>query len=201
MWTSMHTILAPSKKGEAEIKHITIDPGRAELSMLRQIATRGREVAVSEGTYARLYVEDQLVMSDTNMERESNQDAVIFSHGHVLIAGLGLGMILLPILAKDSVRSVTVVEKSQDVIDLVEGPIRKAIGPRARRLEVEQGDIFDWKAPKGMKYNTMYFDIWPSVSRGNLPEMRRLHRRYATYLVKGGWKESWMRGELVDVYA
>jgi spermidine synthase len=72
------------------------------------------------------------MMSDTNMERRSNWQVKDNAHGRVLIAGLGIGMILHPILdptraiisrrageALQPVEHVTVVELNQDVIDLV----------------------------------------------------------------------------------
>lgn len=99
----MATVLEPAKRGEAEIRHFVIDEAMAQFSRLREAATRGREQAADPGTYAQLFVKGGLVMSDTQMERDSNEDFVRYARGDVLIAGLGLGMILLPLLAKKSV--------------------------------------------------------------------------------------------------
>ncbi|KKL46240.1 hypothetical protein LCGC14_2347550, partial [marine sediment metagenome] len=115
----------------------------------------------------------------TEHERQSNWDLLREAYsGDILIAGLGLGMVLLPILAREHVKSVTVIELSQDAIDLVVPHIRTAAGENADKLTVIQGDIFEWKPPRGARYHTIYFDIWGDISRNNLPDMRRLHQKF-----------------------
>lgn len=197
LWTDMATILEPAKLGEAEIRHFVIDEAMAQFSRLREIATRGREQAADPGTYAQLFVKGGLVMSDTQMERDSNEDFVLYARGDVLIAGLGLGMILLPLLAKKSVKSVTVIEKSQDVIQLIEGPIRQAAGPNVSKLTIVCADIFMWEPPR-KRWNSIYFDIWPAICGDNLKDMRALHKRFRSKLRPHGWLTSWMFEDLKE---
>ena len=130
------------------------------------------------------------MMSDTSMEHSTNWDVVHEARGHVLIAGLGLGMILHPILAKKEVLSVTVIEKYADVISLV--------GPSVKhdKLTIIEGDIYEWKPAKGTKYETIYFDIWAEQSTDCLEDMRKLHFRFRPYKIKEGWMNSWRRDEL-----
>jgi spermidine synthase len=126
-------------------------------------------------------------MSDTRLEQSTNREVVSQARGDVLIAGLGIGFILVPILKKNEVTSITVVEKHQDVIDLV--------GPRFNdpRLTILQGDILTWRPPKGSTYSTIYFDIWPNICSDNLTEMTRLERRFKPRLQKNGWMGSWAK--------
>lgn len=142
------------------------------------------------GDYMTLKVNNQLVMSDTDLEKSTNYRVVSKATGDVLIAGLGLGMILIPIVKKDSVKSITVIEKYQDVIDLVYPQLKKCLGKKADKIIIIQSDIFSWK-PRNQKWDTIYFDIWPTLCTDNLSEMTTLHRKFASKLVKGGWMNSW----------
>jgi spermidine synthase len=134
------------------------------------------------------------MMSDTPMEKRSNREVVFQARGDVLIAGLGIGMVLLPILAKPEVKSVTVVEKSQEIIQLVAPALYQQ--PGAEKLTIVYKDVFDWRPEEGTKYDTLYFDIWPTIVEDNLDEMDDLHRIFRRYRRKGSWMNSWMRETL-----
>jgi len=185
-------LVPEGKSGDVEVRHIEVDERAAEFSAIRAAINPGREVAVGVGTYAQLFVGRQLMMSDTEAERISNTGIVHCARGHVLIAGLGLGMIVHPIAAKREVESITIVELSPHVIKLVATTLPK-------KAKVVEGDIFEWKPPVGTKYDTIYFDIWPDITTDNLKDMTRLHRRYAKFAAKDAWVESWQRGHLMVV--
>lgn len=188
---SIPTVLPEGALGVAKVSHFEIDARTAGFTRLREVVTGGREKSIPVGRYAQLFVGDTLMMSDTPMERTSNYGVVQNARGHVLIAGLGLGMILHPILAKPEVTRVTVVEKYEDVAKLV-GPTL----PHQDKLDLVVGDILTWAPPKGTKYDTIYFDIWPTIDPDNLPQMARLHRRFASRKTPGAWMDSWKRDEL-----
>jgi hypothetical protein len=173
--------------GRAKVDHFHIGEREFSFMVMRQAVTRGREPATPEGYYCRLIVGGQVVMSDTYLEQDTNREVVSQARGDVLIAGLGLGFILVPILNKKVVKSVTVIENNQDVIDL--------IGPNFNdpRLTIVPGDIFKWRPPKGVTYTVIYFDIWPYICADNLKEMARLERRFRPRLQKNGWMDSWAK--------
>jgi hypothetical protein len=100
----------PVAHGIAKIDHLTVDRFQSVMSAWEPAAY------CPPGTYACLRVNGRLMMSDTRMEHYTNYKVVREARGNVLIAGLGLGMILHPILAKKEVLSVTVIEKYADVI-------------------------------------------------------------------------------------
>lgn len=143
--------------------------------------------------YTRLQVRDEpkdrwtLMMTDTDMERRTNWGVLHAATGRVLIAGLGIGMIVIPILKNPDVTSVTVVEKNPDVIALVEPYVRR------KKLTVVQADIFEWRPAKDTKYDTIYFDIWADRCEDNLLQMATLHQRFKYFKVAGGWMDSWYR--------
>lgn len=187
MFEPMVKLVSPGTKGIAKIAHFTITDQEAHIMHLREVVTRGREKAASPGNYCRLTVDGQLMMSDTRLEHDTNRRVVWEASGDVLIVGLGIGLILVPILAKASVKSVTVIELHQDVIDLV------APNFKDDRLQVICGDIYSWKPSKGTKFQTIYLDIWPNICRDNLCQMAKLERRFRNYLEKGGWIDSWAK--------
>lgn len=186
--------LPEGEKGVAKIKHIEVSEADASFSRMRQAATGGREQAVRPGKYAQLFVGNQLMMSDTQMERDTNRDFVRQARGNVLIAGLGVGMILVPILKKANVGTVLVVEKHQDVIDLVSPSFKEAI--EDDRLVILREDIFTMELEKSWSFDTIYFDIWPNITTRNLKEMAVLHKRFRPSLARNGWMDSWLHDEL-----
>ncbi len=142
------------------------------------------------GTYCKLHINGELMMSDTPMERKSNLNFIENANGRVLIAGLGLGMVILNILDKEEVTEVVVIEKYQDVVDLVEP---KFTHPK---LKVICSDIFYWKPEKGEKFDTIYFDIWAEVCQSNLADMTELHNKFKNKLNRANQKsfmDSWMK--------
>jgi hypothetical protein len=193
----MAEVVPEGQYGTASVEHFVIDQRTALFTALREVVTGGREQAADAGRYAKLRVNGCLVMSDTPMERDSNREVVRQARGHVLIAGLGLGLIVLPILRKTVVSRVTVVEESADVIALVEGPVRRRAGSTSRKLTVVHADIFDWRpSPARREFDVIYFDIWSDISTDNLVDMTYLRRQFARRLLRGGWAGCWKQEEL-----
>lgn len=192
---SIFDVSVPVQAGEQGLARITkfeVSEQDSRLTALRSIQHPGEYVR--PGHYTRLVVAGRLMMTDTLMERRTNSAFVHHAHGRVLIAGLGIGLILEAILDNPEVKTVTVVEKYQDVIDLV---APSYLDRYADKLTVIAADIFDWRPmPKSMTYNTIYFDVWPEITGGNLPEMGRLHRAFRRHLDKTdpeAWMDSWQR--------
>lgn len=179
------------RAGLWSVSHFTITKSDASLANgIAALRPGGRMQAVAPGRYARLQRGQAVVMSDTDMERRTNWKVANCAHGDVLIAGLGLGMILHPIARKPEVDSVTVIEQAPDVIKLI-GPTIKS-----RKVQIIEGDINTWRPPKGTRYGTIYFDIWPDQCTDDLKEMARLHRVFGRYLDKADdarWMGSWCR--------
>ena len=192
----MIDVIPEGTKGNARVEHVRVSKNASAFTAIRAMA-HGLGEYVREGEYAQLYVGNWLVMSDTSMEKRSNRGVLWNARGDVLIAGLGLGMILLPLLEKPEVKSILVIEKSQDVIDLVEPHIRKAAKKKgSSKLTVVCADIFEWAPPKGQKWDTIYFDIWGDISTDSLKDMGKLHRKFGRRKNPGGWMNSWKRAEL-----
>lgn len=135
----------------------------------------------------------EVVMSDTPMEKATNLGFYFRANGHVLIGGLGLGMIVLAIQEKPEVQKITVVEKHQEIIDLVADQL-----PLNAKTEIIHADIFDWKAPKKILYDTIYMDIWNNVTKSDWGEHKSLTMKFARRLNRDNpksWSGSWRREE------
>lgn len=169
--------LPDMEKGPWKIKKFTTD--RVDIHSL----VRGRGVPVGE-TFTRLTRNGYLVMTDTPAEQRDHMQAVWMATGSCLINGLGIGMVLKNILLKPDVTDVTVIEISQDLIDIV-SPFYQDI-----RVEFVCASALDYKPPKGKRYGMVWHDIWDNICGDNLPEMARLHRKYGR---RADWQGSWAK--------
>ena len=196
----------PGKQGRATITHFTLTDADVSFQQVRALAGGDPEVAIP-GHYVRLEIDEgdgpKIFMTDTPMEHRSNKKLLEKAHGHVLIAGQGLGMVLPPLLANPRVKSLTILEKYQEVIDLIE-PTAKGL-PGVGKLTVLLADVFTWEPDNGtgvkpQKFDVIYYDIWPTRSPENLKEMEFLHTERAPLYVNANnrkaWVESWYRPEI-----
>jgi len=85
------------------------------------------------------------------------------AYGKVLIAGLGLGFDLLNVASKNSVDEIIVVEKQQEVIDLVWPYISH------RKAALVHQDILEYLQNIDENFDIIYFDIFPGGSN-SFPE-------------------------------
>jgi len=194
----MHTVLKAGKSGNAELQIYELSQFEAAKYNLAQAIGSTPEMVIHPGKYVRLLVDNELMMTDAPHEAQSNRDIIEGAKGHVLIAGLGLGMILIPILLKQKVKSVTVVEKSQGVINLVRPALQKwrehqgVIGAKPAPLTIVHADVETWVPALPLKWDVIYLDIWPTIDTRNLPQIAKLKRGYRKYLSPGGWLGVWV---------
>lgn len=146
---------------------------------------RGRGLPVGE-EFTRLMRGNTVVMSDTPAEMRDHYRAVQMAEGSCLINGLGIGMVLKAVLKKPGVTDVTVVELSQDVLDMV-APHYADV-----RVTFVCASAFEYQPPKGKRYGMVWHDIWDYICGDNLPEMIRLCRKYGR---RADWQGSWCRAE------
>ncbi len=124
------------------------------------------------------------VMSDTEAELRDHMIAEWHARGHCLINGLGLGALLKAVLKNPEVTQVTVIEISQDLIDLISPFYQDP------RVSFVCADAFKYEPPKGIHYGMVWHDIWDTICTDNLPEMTKLHRKYGKLC---DWQGSWAR--------
>lgn len=132
---------------------------------------------IPHGVYVRLRHRGDVVMSNTPMEMRTNYNFVRNANGDVLVAGLGMGMILMAIQDKPEVKSITVIEYSPEIIQMVASQL-----PLNSKVTIIQGDIFEWKPSRGTKYDTIYFDIWNYINSDVAKEMSKLKQTFKSRL-------------------
>ena len=131
-WPHMADLIPEGTCGSARVEHFTVSPKKAGLTALRAALNGHPTSVVPPGRYARLLVDGRVMMSDTPMEKSSNARMIEMAKGHMLIGGLGLGMVIWPLLAKKpGLHSLTILEINPDVINLVGRHL-----PRDSRLEI-----------------------------------------------------------------
>jgi hypothetical protein len=167
--------------GIYKIETFTVTEEQASHESMRSIFSSTSR-PIGPGTYKRLMRGRTVMMSNTPMEIRDHIGFINKACGDVLINGLGLGMCLTAILKKPEVQTVTVIELSQDVINLV-GP---TFGND--RVSIIQADAMTYKAPKGKRYNAVWHDIWDYITPDNLSQMGKLHLKYGG---RCDWQGSW----------
>ena len=178
--------------GNAQISAFELENAEYSIANLRYKRDGNGFMTYKNGKFIRLIVDGTLVMSDTEMERRTNEEFIEKANGSVFIAGLGIGLVLENL--KEKVKSgivtdITVIEISQDVIDLV--------SPYFKDMPITYicGDVLQHHVKDGVKYDTIYFDIWPEISTENLDEITFLHNRFKMKKNRNNrnaWMGSWV---------
>ena len=177
--------LPEGRSGRWRVGRFEIDPVGAALSVFQYGPSRVPEAGTHTALYR--YSSDAqegwptVIMSDTRAEIRDHVGLYVDAHEaeSVLVLGLGLGVGLKMIMASEKVRTVTVIEQSADVIALT-GEHWKAV--YGDRLELIEADAYEWKPPKGRRWDLGWADIWDAICPDNLPEMSKLRRKYGRRL-------------------
>ena len=176
-----------SEKGDWKISTFEIKEKDAEFQNVRSMFSSGPRTNYKPGIYKRLSRNGYVIMSNTPDEISDHMYFIREAKGKILINGLGLGVCLKAILKKPEVTSVTVIEKEQDVIDLVG---KHFTDPR---LTIICADALTYKPPKNERYDFVWHDIWDDICTDNLKTMATLHRKYGK---KCDQQDSWKRDYL-----
>lgn len=139
-------------------------------------------------------------------------EAPRYARPHVLIAGLGLGIVPAWLLRYTGVARIDVIEIDPDLIRLTTRAARSCADPGRSwaddpRLHIHHADAHDWQ-PSGQqgcalhgscaalllpaRWDAAWLDIWGTISAANLPSMDLLEARYGP-LCDRVW--SWERPE------
>jgi len=197
-YIDLHTVY-PEDRIESEtyyIDTVVLDKMAVTMELIRNrdsyFMVRGLK---PDFKYKRLVLKGAgVMMSDTPMERNTNFEFLHKANGDVIVFGLGLGLIILPLLSDPNIKSIRVVELDQSLITLV-SPILKQYD-KENKLTIVQGDCFKYIPEKGSKFDTVYFDIWIAISDDNYEEQKKLERGFRKYLNKenpNNFMDSWMK--------
>jgi hypothetical protein len=179
------------KSGVWSVEKFTVSEADSDLFNLRaSFSFGGGGRPILPGEYTKLTRNGSTIMSDTPAEIADHSYFVRSqAKGHVLINGLGLGWVIEALFNKKEVKTITVIEKSFDVINLVAKHYNDKC-PKDKKIWILQGDALDYKAPKGKRYDAVWHDIWDNICADNLKDMHKLHRKYGR---RSDWQGSWCR--------
>lgn len=202
-YTDLHTIYPtePLVSPTYTIDSIVLTEERVRMEQISNFRntwlTRGLK---ANFPYIRLKMNGKgIMMSDTPMERNTNRDFIQKANGDVIIFGLGLGLVILPLLKKENVKSILVVELYQDLIDLVEPILKKH--DTENKLSIIQGDCFEIhkNIPKEKKFDSVYGDIWIEICTDNYEEMKTLTKNWKSRINRensNAFIDHWMKDYL-----
>lgn len=188
-WYDEYKVNVPeAEKGDWRIKHITVSDEDENRGRTRACnpSSMGRFVPV--GTYTMLYNKGSMWMSDTPDEMKDHLEPISQARRkgeHVLINGLGIGMVAGAVAALENVTGVTVIENSPEVIALVGPSLTERFGSKVKIIEA---DSYTYAPPKGLRYSVVWHDIWIDLCTDNLQLMAKLHRKYGR---RADWQGSW----------
>lgn len=95
------------------------------------------------------------IMQDTTHEYREHQELWDGATGDVLIGGLGIGLVNQKLIDYPNITSITIVEKNQEVIDLVWQHV-----PKDSRFTLIHADIDTWAPPENSHWHYGWFDTW-----------------------------------------
>lgn len=135
--------------------------GAWELRRQNQPVLRGYFRGLQTCTENYLLMRDNRVwMSLSPVEIESLAPHVAHMRGHVVIAGLGMGLALYNALLRPAVRQITVLELDSEVIALLAAIMRPDMAGSGR-FSIEQVDARDWRTTESVDF--LYADIWDKI--------------------------------------
>ena len=133
---------------------------------------------------------NECIMSSNLFERLTNQNFINSAKGDVIIFGLGLGLILFPLLEDEEINSITVIDNSIDIINTI-GPIIKNYDVNDK-LTIINGDVFTYyQQLNDAKFDVAYFDYWNIVDSTIQTDMETLKELYKNNIKETGQIMYW----------
>ena len=113
-----------------------------------------------------LFQDDEMWMLDAPSEAVTNDPAAAKAKGNALTFGLGIGYFVFMALRNPDVKTVTVVEKSEEVLRMFSSCLLPQF-PDRERITLIHGDALDYWNPDFLeRYDSIYADIWQSSEDG-----------------------------------
>lgn len=132
-------------------------------------------------------------MTDSANEIGDSLPFVSKAYGHVLISGLGLGIVPRMLADKPNIESITILENAPEVIEMV-----KDVIPDYPSITIIVTDAFRWYPWK--KFDCAFHDIWPSFGHKILSDQEALMARYDPFVT--GFQISWLYevNKIIKIY-
>lgn len=159
-----------------------------------------------EGEMWALLEGEQTWMSSAWYEVDSQAPHVAAAKGHVVVMGAGMGIVLYNMLARPEVQRVTLVEREQLVLDVLEQAAAMSTWLGHEKLHIVRGDAHEFSPDRPVDF--LYVDIWPTIGEPqNIAEMQAIQKQVQATSV-GWWGQEihfleWLkaRGETLSLPA
>ncbi len=201
---NLYLDIPEGSSGDVHVKHAHKPAGHVfETSNLRTsfFGQRPKSISFDEPTRWHLLEEEDhgLWMTDYPIEQAQHDALLKNVSGPVLVGGLGIGYAATMLARRRSIPRVTVVERSADIIRLVEPHLKVPRG----KLEIIEADLFDYLKAKPMAtaFDWAFYDIWQSDGEGTffkvvIPLRELSEARWVPPNRVICWNEDVMRGQL-----
>lgn len=150
---------------------------------------------------------DGVLMSTIPIETFSQIHPACDAYGHVLVGGLGLGYVVEMMSDNRNVTSITIVEKEQEIIDLVGETIKSVCKMPVR---IVKSDICKFLKTTKFDYDYIYLDTWSGTGESTFYDTVLPLRKLAQKRLRTNdsvewrrqniccWMEEVMRGQVLS---
>jgi len=128
--------------------------------------------------------DEEIWMSLTPMEMESQAPHLLAARGHTVIMGFGMGMLVYNVLQNPNVDRVTVVEIEPEVVDLIDDASDMLTWPGIGKLDKVYADALTWKPDSTV--DVVLADIWPNLGEDSLrKDMQQINKNVNPKVIAG----------------
>lgn len=125
---------------------------------------------------------NEIVMCSTEFELLTNKEFVENANGDILIIGLGLGMVVYPLLNDPTVTSIKIIENDPTLIQYIGNKISSY--DASNKVTIVSGDAYTYHNVMDVneKYDTIFLDFWNQLNKGNIEEVTTVKENYRSFL-------------------
>ena len=134
-------------------------------------------------SYLALLKNNEIWMSLNPNEIKTMEPYIEKAQGHVLVLGLGMGYVAYMMANKKEVKSVTVIEKDSNVINIFNNLLWPSFSSK-EKIKIINDDALSYLKRKQKDFNYIFADIWHSPDDG-LPlflKIKKINRRIDCWL-------------------
>jgi len=141
---------------------------------------------------------NEIWMSLTPMEVESQAPHAAAAYGHTVIMGFGMGMLTYNVLKNPKVTKVTAIEIEPEVVELMRLAANMEDWQGIEKLEIVIADALTWTPDE--QVNVVLADIWADIGSMRLRgDMQTIQKNVKPDLIAGWSMEldyvTWMQGQ------
>lgn len=126
--------------------------------------------------YTKLLYRGDEIANNHPRNRDRHRHFLSKAHGRILISGLGLGETLFELITKPEVEYIRIIELEQEIIKII-APLVSG----NEKVEILQGDIFEYRPADGEHFDFIYHAIWNDKKEGTLAKRKRLQSIFSNY--------------------